>query len=122
MSLVTNHGRATPLLWLTVLKDELKDQRNDFEDLCLARLVGVRINQPHGRFEMRQIGAMLIHLTLKTFGRFDDFQSLVPQGRDNQRAHRGSHAPRIMTSGEHRGSSLAPVEGAGGGCYRRPHL
>jgi hypothetical protein len=25
-------------LWLTVLKDELKNQRNDFEDLCLARL------------------------------------------------------------------------------------
>jgi hypothetical protein len=41
LSLVTNHGRATPLLWLTVLKDELKDQRNDFEDLCLARLAKV---------------------------------------------------------------------------------
>ena len=38
LHLVTNHGRATPLLWLTVDKDELKDQRNDFEDLCLARL------------------------------------------------------------------------------------
>lgn len=38
LNLVTSHGRATPLLWLTVLKDELKDQRNDFEDLCLARL------------------------------------------------------------------------------------
>jgi hypothetical protein len=38
LSLVTNHGRATPLLWLTVLKDELKNQRNDFEDLCLAHL------------------------------------------------------------------------------------
>jgi hypothetical protein len=41
LSLVTSHGRATPLLWLTVLKDELKDQRNDFEDLCLARLAQV---------------------------------------------------------------------------------
>ena len=41
LSLVTNHGRATPLLWLSVLKDELKDQRNDFEDLCLARLAKV---------------------------------------------------------------------------------
>ena len=30
--------RATPLLWLTVDKDELKNQRNDFEDLCLSRL------------------------------------------------------------------------------------
>jgi hypothetical protein len=38
LSLVTNHGRATPLLWLTVGKDELKDQRNDFEDACLTRL------------------------------------------------------------------------------------
>jgi len=38
LHLVTSHGRAMPLLWLTVDKDELKDQRNDFEDLCLARL------------------------------------------------------------------------------------
>src|SRR5271170_6647604 len=41
LSLVSNHGRATPLLWLTVLKDELKDRRNDFEDLCLARFAEV---------------------------------------------------------------------------------
>jgi len=38
LHLVTRHGRATPLLWLSVDKDELKDQRNDFEDLCLSRL------------------------------------------------------------------------------------
>lgn len=38
LHLVTQHGRATPLLWLSVDKDELKDQRNDFEDLCLRRL------------------------------------------------------------------------------------
>jgi hypothetical protein len=38
LHLGTRHGRATPLLWLTVDKDELKDQRNDFEDLCLSRL------------------------------------------------------------------------------------
>jgi len=41
LSLITNHGRATPLLWLTVLKDELKDTRNDIEDACLARLSAV---------------------------------------------------------------------------------
>jgi hypothetical protein len=29
LNLVTNHGRATPLLWLTVLKDELKDSRTN---------------------------------------------------------------------------------------------
>ena len=41
LNLVTRHGRATPLLWLTVDKDELKDQRNDFEDLCLTRLKAI---------------------------------------------------------------------------------
>src|SRR5271154_6019509 len=35
---VANHGRATPLLWLTVFKGELKAKRNDYEDLCLLRL------------------------------------------------------------------------------------
>jgi hypothetical protein len=38
LSLVTGHGRAAPLLWLSVWKDELKKQRNDFEDACLRRL------------------------------------------------------------------------------------
>ena len=38
LHLVTGHGRALPLIWLTVWKDELKNQRNDFEDACLRRL------------------------------------------------------------------------------------
>ena len=38
LSLVTGHGRAAPLLWLTVWKEELKNQRNMFEDGCLRRL------------------------------------------------------------------------------------
>lgn len=38
LHLVTGHGRAAPLIWLTVWKDELKNQRNDFEDACLRRL------------------------------------------------------------------------------------
>ena len=38
LSLVTGHGRAAPLLWLSVWKDELTEQRNDFEDACLRRL------------------------------------------------------------------------------------
>ena len=41
LNLVTGHGRATPLLWLTMLKEELAGQRNDIEDACLARLAGV---------------------------------------------------------------------------------
>jgi hypothetical protein len=41
LNLVTGHGRATPLLWLTVWKEELADRRNDYEDACLARLAEV---------------------------------------------------------------------------------
>jgi hypothetical protein len=38
LHLVTGHGHAVPLMWITVWKDELKDQRNDFEDACLQHL------------------------------------------------------------------------------------
>ena len=41
LSLVTGHGRALPLIWITVWKDELKDHRNAFEDACLRRLAEV---------------------------------------------------------------------------------
>src|SRR5919202_1891202 len=37
LSLITEHGRATPLLWLTVDKKTLKDQRNLYEDRLLVR-------------------------------------------------------------------------------------
>jgi Transposase DDE domain len=35
ISLVTSHGRATPLLWKTVNKKNLKNKRNDYEDELL---------------------------------------------------------------------------------------
>ncbi|MBF6561470.1 MAG: IS4 family transposase [Candidatus Binataceae bacterium] len=38
LSLVTGHGRAAPLIWLTVWKDEIATRRNDYEDACLRRL------------------------------------------------------------------------------------
>jgi hypothetical protein len=38
LNLVTRHGRATPLLWMTVDKFSLKDHRNEYEDKLLARL------------------------------------------------------------------------------------
>jgi hypothetical protein len=41
LKLVTRHGRATPLIWLSVLKDELKDARNDYEDAAVRRLAEV---------------------------------------------------------------------------------
>lgn len=37
ISLVTSHGRATPLMWKTVSKRNLKNKRNDYEDELLCR-------------------------------------------------------------------------------------
>jgi len=38
LSLLTGHGRATPLVWLTVDKSTLKDRRNEYEYRALVRL------------------------------------------------------------------------------------
>jgi hypothetical protein len=38
LSLVTGHGRAAPLIWLSVWKEEIATRRNDYEDCCLRRL------------------------------------------------------------------------------------
>lgn len=38
LSLITAHGRATPLVWLSVDKDTLKDNRNRYEYRVLVRL------------------------------------------------------------------------------------
>lgn len=41
LNLVTSHGRAMPLIWLTLWKHELKGNRNEWEYLCLRRLAAV---------------------------------------------------------------------------------
>src|SRR5690606_6503918 len=38
VNLVTSHGRATPLIWKTVVKSGLKDNRNEHEDEVIHRL------------------------------------------------------------------------------------
>lgn len=38
LSMITSHGRATPLLWKTVMKSELQGLRNQHEDVLLERL------------------------------------------------------------------------------------
>jgi hypothetical protein len=38
LSLIDAHGKAVPLVWLSMWKHELKDQMNDIEDTCLRRL------------------------------------------------------------------------------------
>lgn len=41
LNLLTNHGRATPLVWRTVTKSGLQGNRSDTEDLLLLRLKDV---------------------------------------------------------------------------------
>lgn len=41
LSLITEHGRATPLVWLTVDKTTLKDRRNLYEDRVLVQLAEI---------------------------------------------------------------------------------
>jgi hypothetical protein len=41
LHLITKHGRATPLMWKTVVKSELKDRRNEHEDSLLERFCEV---------------------------------------------------------------------------------
>src|SRR4051795_9008448 len=41
LKLVTRPGRATPLIWLSVHKDELTDARNAYEDAAVRRLAEV---------------------------------------------------------------------------------
>jgi hypothetical protein len=86
LSLVTNHGRATPLIWLTIDKDELKDQRNDFEDVHLTRLkeappegVAATILADRGFGDIKLFGFLESlgfeyqgHLGLRTGGVVDD--------------------------------------------------
>ena len=38
LNMITSHGRATPLMWMTVKKSELKNKRNAHEDKLLGRL------------------------------------------------------------------------------------
>lgn len=47
ISLVTSHGRASPLIWKTVDKKTLKSHRNNYEDEVLHRLKEVLPDDVH---------------------------------------------------------------------------
>ena len=79
LNLVTNHGRATPLLWLTVFKGELKAKRNDYEDLCLLRLA-----------EALPEGAVVTILADRGFGDVKRFAFLDELGFDYVIRFRGN--------------------------------
>lgn len=41
LHLITSHGRATPLVWKTVQKSTLRNNRNEYEDLVITRFAEV---------------------------------------------------------------------------------
>jgi len=65
LNLVTGHGRATPLVWKTVKKSELKGRRALYEDEVLQRLsetlpagVSVTVLADRGFFDVRWLDAL----------------------------------------------------------------
>ena len=87
---VTSHGRATPLLWLTVMKDDLKNKRNAYEDACLRRLS-----------EILPAGVKVTILADRGFGDIKLFSYLGVLGFDYVIRFRGNTHVTAAT-GEHR--------------------
>ena len=61
LSLVTGHGRAAPLIWLTVWKEEIATRRNDYEDACLRRLADHRHRKRRPRHHAKRGARQRIH-------------------------------------------------------------
>lgn len=45
LGMQTGHGRSTPLVWKTVRRSELRDQRNEHEDSLLVLLAGILLGE-----------------------------------------------------------------------------
>src|SRR3954470_12418250 len=61
LKLVTRHGRATPLVWLSAHKDDLKDTRNDYEDAPAGRGAARRRHRDYpGRPRLRRHQAVRV--------------------------------------------------------------
>jgi hypothetical protein len=88
LSLVTGHGRATPLVWMSVPKAELKGQRNLYEDTVLLRLhevlpPGVKVTVLADRgFGDQQLYALLTDLGFDFIIRFRGVVTV--QSRDGE--------------------------------------
>jgi hypothetical protein len=97
-SLLTKHGRPTPLVWLTVHKSTLKGQRNDVEDTVLLRLreliareVKVTVLADRG-FADQALYALLAQLGFSYVVRFR--KSITVTGADGERKPAGEWVPK----------------------------
>ena len=93
INLVTSHGRATPLIWKTVVKSALKDNRNEYEDQVVHRLhdvlpKGVRVTL----LADRGFGDQKLYVMLKELG-FDyviRFRELITVTNSEGESHPAS--------------------------------
>jgi hypothetical protein len=97
LSLLTRHGRATPLLWLTVEKSALKDRRNEYEDRCLSRFA-----------EVLPAGVRVTIVADRGFGDKKLFEFLISLGFDYVIRFRGN----ITVTDEH-GESRSAADWVG---------
>lgn len=66
---VTTHGRATPLIWRTVKKSELKDRRTGYEHALIERLhAAIPPNVDVTLLADRGFGDQVLYATLSTLG------------------------------------------------------
>jgi hypothetical protein len=92
INLVTSHGRATPLIWKTVVKSALKDNRNEFEDEVIRRLhdvlpSGVRVTLLADRgFGDQKLYVMLTELGLHYVIRFREIISVTDSNGESRPA------------------------------------
>ena len=101
LNLATTHGRATPLMWKTVPKRQLKDHRNEFEDALLERF-----------HDLLPLGVKVTLLADRAFGDEKLYRLLQDYGFDFVIRFRGViHVELDNDGGTFPASALVPGNG-----------
>jgi len=112
LSLLCRHGRATPLVWLTVDTATLKDRRNAYEDQVLMRLAAVLPADVRVRIVAdRGFGDQKLYRMLTDELKFD----FVIRVRGNIKVTAADGEARRRPSGSERGDAHACCAGDMGG-------
>lgn len=103
LSLLCRHGRATPLVWLTVGTATLKDRRNAYEDQVLMRLAEVLPADVRVRIVAdRGFGDQKLYRLLADELKFDFVIRFRGQHQGDRRRRRGTARSRVGRSGRTR--------------------
>lgn len=99
INLLTNHGRATPLVWRTLTKSGLKGNRSDAEDMVLLRLkevlpahvTKVTVLADRGFGDVKLYDLLAHELKWKFVIRFRGCISVESQGGETRKAEEWLH-------------------------------